>query len=125
MRCANTIAYHADGGYGEDGSYGKSRFHFVIYRHAFRQTKPPAIIVDHDRGMIRVVERSSAAIEGGIVEVPFGEASSPDELGKIMAVFFITGTAAFRREIILVPPLQPPLRATVACRILDCRSDSR
>src|SRR5262249_30718785 len=55
---------------------------------------------------IGIIESRGAAIERGVVEVPLWRGDLPDELGKIAPVFVVAGAAAFRREIILVPPLQ-------------------
>ena len=43
-------------GHGDDRTCGKPLFQIVIFRLAFSQAEPPAIIVDHDGDMIRVVE---------------------------------------------------------------------
>jgi hypothetical protein len=36
--------------------------------------------MDHDRDMIRIVESFRAAIEGGIIEMPFRRSEPPDQL---------------------------------------------
>src|SRR6516225_12015259 len=47
-----------------------------------------------------------AALEGGIVEGPFGRGELPDEPGKVAPVSLVAGPAAFGGEVILVPPLE-------------------
>jgi hypothetical protein len=84
---------------------GKSPF-WRTYRLAFSQSEPPAIIMDHDADMIRIVEGRCAGIERGIVEVPFWRSELPNELRKVVPVFIVAGPAAFRGKIILVPPLE-------------------
>src|SRR5262249_40994941 len=65
----------------------------------------PAIVMDDDVDVIRVIESRRAAIEGGVVEPPFRRSELPDQLRKLAPVFFVAGTAALRGEIELVPPL--------------------
>jgi hypothetical protein len=65
--------------------------------------------VDDDLDMIRIVEGGGAAIEGGIIEGPLRRSELPDELGKVVRVLVVAGTAAFRRKIILVPSLERSL----------------
>ena len=62
--------------------------------------------MNYDRDMIRVVERRRAAIEGGVIEVPFRRRELPDELRKVAPVFLIADAAALGGEIVLLPPLQ-------------------
>src|SRR5262249_38600227 len=81
-------------------------FQIFVLGLAVRKRKPPAVIVDHDGDVIRIVERRRAALESGIVEVPFWRSEPPNELGKIATVFVIAIAAAVGGEIILVPPLQ-------------------
>ena len=38
---------------------------------ALGQPQTPAVVVDHNRYVIRIIERLSGALEGGIVEIPF------------------------------------------------------
>ena len=71
MRCAIGIAFHGDGGYGDDWSFGKALFEIVVFRLAFRQPETPAIVVDDDSDVVRIFERRRTAIERGVVEVPF------------------------------------------------------
>ena len=56
--------------------------------------------------MIRVLEGRCAAIERGIVEVPFWRSDLPNELCKVVPVFIVAGPAALGGEVILVPPLE-------------------
>jgi hypothetical protein len=60
--------------------------------------------------LIRVAERSRAALECGIVEIPLRRRELPDQLGKIAGIFVVAGPAAFRGEIVLVPPRKLGLR---------------
>jgi hypothetical protein len=104
MWCAIGIAFHGDSGDADDWRFGKALFQIVILRLAFRQTKPPAVIVDHDCDVIRVVERRRTSVERGIIEVPLRRSELPGQLGKIAAVFVVAVPAAIRGEIKLIPP---------------------
>src|SRR5271166_1784334 len=100
------IPFEGDGRHGYNRALAKSLIQFVIFRLAFRQTKAPAVIVDHDGNVIRIVEGRCAAIERGIIEVPLRRSQLPDELRKIVPVSVITCAAAFCRKIKLVPPFE-------------------
>jgi hypothetical protein len=41
--------------------------------------------------VIRIVERRRAAIERGVVEIPFRRGELPDQLGKVAPVFVVAG----------------------------------
>ena len=99
------IAFKGDGGHGDGRKLSELLFEFVILRFAFRQSNSPAIVVNHDGDMIRIVEGRCGAIECRIVKVPFGRSDLPNELRKIAAVFVVAEHAALRGEIELVPPL--------------------
>jgi hypothetical protein len=64
------ITFEGDGGDGDDRAFGKPFFQIVILRLAFSQAEPPAVVMDHDADMIRVVEGDGTAIERGVIEVP-------------------------------------------------------
>jgi hypothetical protein len=64
------ITLQRDGGHSDDGPCGQLLFKLVIVPLAFSQADPPAVIMDHDADMIRVVEGRGAAIERRIIEVP-------------------------------------------------------
>lgn len=48
-----------------------SRFQIVVFCLALSEAEPPPVIVDHDTDVIGIVEGRSAALEGGIIELPF------------------------------------------------------
>ena len=126
MRRAVGITLKRDRRHGDDGSLGEPLFQLVIFRLAVGQAEPPAVVVDHDRDMVRIVERRGAAIERRVVEVPFRRGELPDQLGEIAPVFLVAGTAALGGEIELVPPLRArPSAAAASCRLPGCRSDIR
>src|SRR5918993_2073073 len=66
--------------------------------------------MDHDADVIRVVEGCRAAIEGGVVEVPLRRGELPNQLRELTPVFVIARSAAFRGEVILIPPFELGLR---------------
>ena len=76
MRCAVGITLKGDGGHPDHRKFGKSLFQIVIFWLAFSETEPPAVIVNDDGDMIGIVKGRSAAIEGGIVEVPLWRSES-------------------------------------------------
>jgi hypothetical protein len=71
MRGAIGITFKGDRRHGNHRTFGKSLFQIVIFRFTFSQTETPTVIVDDDADVIRIVERGCAAIEGGVIEVPF------------------------------------------------------
>ena len=66
------ITFKGNRGDGNQWSCRQPLFQIVILRLAFSQSEPPAIIMDRNRDVVGVVERGGAAIEGGIIEIPFG-----------------------------------------------------
>ncbi len=104
--CAIGIAFQSNSRYGDVRTCSKPFFQIVIFGLAFSQSEPPAIIMDHDADMIRIVESRCAAIERGIVEVPVWRSELPNELRKVVPVFLIAGPAAFRGKVVLVPPCE-------------------
>src|SRR5262249_11440731 len=110
MRRAIGVAFEGDGRHGDDRSLGESLFNLVGLGLALSQCEPPAIIMDRDGDMIRVLERRRAAIEGGVVEIPFRRRELPDELRKVVPVFLVAGPATLRGKIELVPPIELGLR---------------
>src|SRR5215207_4048393 len=104
--CTIGIAFEGNGGHTNERAFGKPLFQIVIFRFAFSQAEPPAVVMDHDVDMIRVVEGRCAAIERDIIEVPLRRSGLPNELSKIVPVCVVTSPAAFRGDIILVPPFE-------------------
>ncbi len=88
------------------GPCGEPLFQIVVFRLAFGEAEPPAVIVDRDRDVIGVIEGCGAAIESGVVEIPFRRGDLPNEFGKIVPVFFVAGPASLGGEVELIPPLQ-------------------
>src|SRR3954452_2412535 len=103
MRRAVGIALQRDGGDTDGRASGEPFLQFVILRLACGQTEPPTVIADDDVDMVRVVEGRRAALERGVVELPFGGSELPNELGKFAPVLFVTGPAAVCGEIEPVP----------------------
>src|SRR4051794_5790477 len=100
---AISIAFQGNRRHGDGRTFGEPLFQFVILRLACGQPEPPAVVMDHDADVIRVVEGRGAAREGGLVEVPFGRGELPDEPGKVGPVSLVAGPPAFGGEVILVP----------------------
>src|SRR4051794_22030923 len=110
MRRAVGVAFEADRRDVDDGGLGQAALQRVVLRLAVAQADPPAVVVDHDRHVIRVVERGGAALERGVVEVPLGRGRPPDEPRELAPVALVPGPAALGREVVLVPPLPLGLR---------------
>ena len=112
MWCAIGIAFEGNGRHRNDGVFGKPLFQIVILRLALSEVEPPAVVMDHDADVIRVVERCRVAIERRIVEVPLRRSELPDKLRKVVPVFRVTGSASPSGEMILVPPyvVRPPVQ---------------
>src|SRR5215467_15748015 len=56
VRRAVGVPLEGDGGHGDGRQGGEPPLQVVVLRLALGQREPPAVIVDHDRHMIRVVE---------------------------------------------------------------------
>ena len=110
MRRAVRIALERDGGHGDHRRFCEPPLQLVVLGLTFAQTEPPAIVVNGDLDVIRIVEGCRAALEGGVVEGPFRRGGSPDQLRELAPVLVITGAAALGGEVVLVPPLQLGLR---------------
>src|SRR5437762_5687707 len=102
MWCTIGIALERNSGHGDDRTLRKSLFQIVILRLAFSEAEPPAIIVDHDGDVIRIIERCRAAVECGVIEFPLRRGDLPNEFGEIAPVFVVLDAAAFGGEIELV-----------------------
>ena len=75
MRCAVGIALESDGGQVDHRKLGEPPFQFVVLALAIGQAEPPAIVVDYDVDVIRVVESGGGASERGVVELRSGDLS--------------------------------------------------
>ena len=77
--CTIGVTFKGDGRYGDDRACSKPLFQIVIFRLAFSQAEPPAVIMDDDADMIRIVEGRRTAIEGCIIDVPLRRSELPDD----------------------------------------------
>jgi len=98
------IAGNGDRGHSDDGRFKQFLFQIVVPWLAFSQAQPPAVIMNDDADVIRVVEGSCCAIERSIVEVPRGRGVLPDQLIKFVPVFCLAEFATLRSKIVLIPP---------------------
>ena len=94
MRRAVGVSFKCDRRHADHRRLCKPSLQLVILWLAFREAEPLAVIVDNDRHMMRIVEGPSAALEGGIVEIPLRRSKLPDEPGEIPCVFLVASTAA-------------------------------
>src|ERR1700684_1432916 len=110
MWCTIGIALEGDGRHRDDRRFSKALVQIVVFGFAFGQADSPAIIVDYDGDVIRIIEGRCGAIESGIVEIPFWRSELPNELRKIAPVLVVAGSTVFRRKVVLVPPCKLSLR---------------
>ena len=59
MRGAIGVAFEGDGRHVDDGRLGEAALQLVVVRLAVGQAQPPAVVVDHDRDVIGVVEAAA------------------------------------------------------------------
>src|SRR4030095_8103534 len=93
-------------GHGDDRTLSKLLFDVLIFRFTFGNSKAPPIIMDHDLDMIRIVKGRSGSIERGIIELPLGRSELPNQLRKLLSVFFVAGATTFGGKIELIPPFE-------------------
>src|SRR5438270_13219451 len=93
------IAFKSDRGYRDDRCRRNPLFHMFILRVALSQTDPPAIVVDHNGDVVRIIERRCRAIERGIIELPLRRSKLPDQLVESVCVFCVAPLATFGGEI--------------------------
>ena len=98
------IPFQGEGGHGDDRPLGQPLFQGVVLRLAVGQPQAPAVIMDHNADMIRIVEGRRGPLERGRIEGPLGRGELPDELGKVAPVLRVARLAALGGEIKLVPP---------------------
>ena len=103
VRRAVGVALQGDSGHGDGRKFGEPPLQVIVLRFA-RHAEPPAVIVDHDRDVIRIVERGRGARERGVVERPLRRGELPDELAEIAPVLTVAGPSALGGEVELVPP---------------------
>src|SRR5918992_2545986 len=106
VRRAVGVPFKRDRGHGDDRTGREPILEGVVGWLAFCQTEAPAVVVDDDADVIRVVERRGAAIERRFIEVPLWRCDPPDQPRKLTPIGLVAGAAAFRREVELIPPLE-------------------
>src|SRR5947208_8772509 len=100
------VTFKSNGRDRDDRTRRKPCFELVVFRLTLGQPEPPAVVVNHQGDVIRVVERLRSPIERRIVELPLWRGCPPDQPGKLVAVVLVACAAAFRGEIVLVPPFE-------------------
>src|ERR1700682_1158167 len=100
------VTFQGDGGHGDDWTFGEPLFQLVILGLTLSQSEPPAIVMDHDTDVVRVIEGRRRAIERRIVKLPFRRGELPDQLVEVPGVLAVSKPPAFGREVELVPPLE-------------------
>ena len=64
---------------------GQAFFEIVVWRFALGEAEPPAILVEDDADMIRIIERCRGTVKGRIIEVPFRRSDLANELVEVAA----------------------------------------
>ena len=100
------ITFKCDGGHSDNRTRRELLFQIVVLQLAIGQPKPPAVVMDHQGDMVWVVKCLRGPIERRVVKTPLGRCDLPNELRKLVAVFFVARAPAFRREVGLIPPLE-------------------
>jgi hypothetical protein len=79
--------------------------------------------VDHDRDVIRIVERCRGTIESRIVKMPIRRGGLPDELREIEVVLVVAEPPALGGEVELSgvgqEPMMSPNRGIIYAIVLD------
>ena len=78
MRRSIGIPFQRDGRDCDRRAGCKSILQRVVIRLAFGKSEAPAVVVDHDTDVIRIVERGCTTFERCLVEVPFRRSELPD-----------------------------------------------
>jgi hypothetical protein len=100
------VTFEGDRRHGDGRAAGERPLEIVVSWLALGQAEPPAVVVNHDVDVVRVVEGCGATVERRLVEVPLGRGRLPDEPGEFASMFVVAGPATFGGEVELVPPGQ-------------------
>src|SRR5579863_5004643 len=106
MRCTIGIAFKGNRWHSDDRRFGEPLFEVVVSLLAFGQSHAPAVVMDHDGYVVRVIIGRGAAIEGSSVEVPLWRSELPNEFVEIARVLAVALFPALGGEIKLVPPFE-------------------
>ena len=106
MRCAVGIALERNGGNTDGRSRRESLSQIVVLGLALGEAEPPAVIVNDDGDVVRIIQSCRAAVKRGIVEVPIRRSDLPNELRELAPIFVVAIAAALRGKIVLIPPLK-------------------
>src|SRR6185295_483729 len=106
MWCAVGITFKRNRWHCVHGSLREPPFEIIVLPLSFGQAEAPAITVNHNLNMVRIIKRRGTAIIGCVIEVPFWRGELPDEFIKVTRVFFVACSTALSCEIELIPPVQ-------------------
>src|SRR5262249_29632176 len=89
MRRPVGVALEGNGGYADVRARGQTLLQLLVLRLAIGQAQAPAIVVNDDGDMIRIVKSSGTALEGRLVEIPLRRGELPDEQRKVAPILVI------------------------------------
>jgi len=90
------VTFQRNGRRSDDRGGGKPLFQLGVARLTFSLFQPPAVMVNHDADMVRVVEGGRTALKDRVGKVPFGGGEAPGELVELAQVFLVTGHARWQ-----------------------------
>lgn len=70
--CTIGVSFHGNCWHSDDRRFGKPLFQIVIFWFALSQVESPTVIMNCDADVVWVLKSRCAAVESGIIEVPFG-----------------------------------------------------
>src|SRR5208337_5029657 len=94
------VTFEGNDGHSDCGTLSKPPFDIVIFRLALGQAEPPAVVVNPNGDVVRIVEGRSGAVERGVIEVPLRRCEAPNQLRKVAPVSVVASPAALRGEVI-------------------------
>src|SRR5436853_2067141 len=106
MRRAICVAFHRDGRHTYDRRRSDDLVEMRVPRFALSKGYPPTIVVNDDRDVIRVLERSRSTLKRLVVKFPLRRRGLPNQFREVAPISLVAFSASVRCKVELVPPLQ-------------------
>lgn len=103
MRGGVLVAFECNCRGRDHRAVGKLFLECVEAGFPFDQVQPPAIVMDDDSDMVRVVESRGRAREDRVVELPGRRGGLPDQMNKVVRIGLVAQPATLSGEIELIP----------------------